>query len=222
MNIVKCWRDVFLLEKKLFYFQNIFSILNRAYNSNVVIYPKKKDIFKSFLLTKFDDVKVVIVGQDPYHEENQANGLAFSVQLGVSLPPSLVNIYKELSQDIDGFYIPNHGCLESWARQGVLLLNSILTVEKGKSFSHANLGWEIFTDKIIKIINLNKKNIVFLLWGEHAKKKCKIINFNNHYVLKSSHPSPYSARYGFFGCRHFSKTNYFLKRHGFSEINWQI
>ncbi|MCR3756358.1 MAG: uracil-DNA glycosylase [Candidatus Westeberhardia cardiocondylae] len=220
MNNILTWRDVLSHEKKLLYFQKIFSFLNERYKLGVVIYPEKKNIFRALWLTDLMNVKIVIFGQDPYHNFNQADGLSFSVNPGVFPPPSLLNIYKELCRDIPDFVIPKYGCLSNWANQGVLLLNTILTVEHGKAYSHANLGWEIFTDKIVKILNVYRKGIIFLLWGLQAKKKEKIIDCNRHYILKSSHPSPFSVNKGFFGCRHFSKSNFLLQKQGIQPIHW--
>ncbi len=166
-------------------------------------------------------MKVVILGQDPYHGPNQAHGLCFSVLPGVKTPPSLVNMYKELAQDIEGFQIPNHGYLKSWADQGVLLLNTVLTVEQGKAHSHAKTGWETFTDRVIDVLNQHRQGVIFLLWGSHAQKKGQMIDRNKHHVLMAPHPSPLSAHRGFFGCQHFSQTNQILKQLGKTPINWQ-
>ena len=165
---------------------------------------------------------MVILGQDPYHGPNQAHGLAFSVKPPVAPPPSLVNIYKELAQDIPNFQIPHHGYLVDWAKQGVLLLNTVLTVEQGQAHSHANFGWETFTDKVIEQLNLHRENLVFLLWGSHAQKKGQFIDQNRHCVLRAPHPSPLSAHRGFFGCHHFSQANHYLESKGLSPIQWQL
>jgi len=183
------------------------------------IYPHEDNIFRALDLTPLEDVKVVILGQDPYHGEGQAHGLAFSVGRDVKIPPSLRNIYKELHVDI-GMEIPTHGDLEGWARQGVLLLNTCLTVEAGKPASHQGKGWENLTDQIIKSVNEAQRPIVFMLWGAHAQGKLKMINRNRHYVLTAAHPSPLSAHRGFMGCRHFSKANVFLAANGQKEIDW--
>lgn len=183
------------------------------------IYPEQKNIFHAFDLCNFDDIKVVIIGQDPYHGPNQAHGLCFSVPKGVKKPPSLQNIYKEILSDI-GTIIPESGNLERWAKQGILLLNAILTVRANEPLSHQNKGWEDFTNDIIKRISDEKSNIVFLLWGAYAQKKAELIDENKHLILKSVHPSPLSAYRGFFGCKHFSKTNKYLKKNGLSEIKW--
>ena len=186
------------------------------------IYPPAKDVFNAFRYTELKDIKVVIIGQDPYHGPNQAHGLCFSVLPGVKTPPSLVNMYKELAQDIPGFEIPDHGYLKSWAEQGVLLLNTVLTVEQGKAHSHAKTtGWETFTDRVIQAVNDHCEGVIFLLWGAHAQKKGKVIDRNRHHVLMAPHPSPLSAHRGFFGCKHFSQANQILLEKGHTPINWQ-
>ena len=172
-------------------------------------------------MTPFSLVSVVIIGQDPYHGPNQAHGLSFSVKPGIPFPPSLLNIFKEINSDLQ-IPFPKHGCLASWATQGVLLLNTVLTVEAGKAHSHANIGWEIFTDKIIAELNSRKSGLIFLLWGSHAQKKGEAIDHKKHFVLTAPHPSPLSASRGFFGCRHFSKTNQLLRQQGKPEICWEI
>lgn len=217
------WHSLLSEEKKSFYFKKIFTTLHDKNKKGIIIYPKKKDIFNAFRVTTFESTKVVIIGQDPYHGPNQAHGLAFSTPpKTLPLPPSLNNIYTELTSDIPDIVTPKHGCLLSWATEGVLLLNSILTVEQGKSRSHANIGWEKFTDKIIQILNIYKKNIVFLLWGRYAQNKGNFINDKKHHILTTSHPSPMSAQYGFMGCRHFSKTNRFLIQKNIQPVNWHI
>ncbi len=185
------------------------------------IYPKGVNIFRAFDLTPLEKVKVVILGQDPYHGENQAHGLCFSVKPGIQLPPSLVNIYKELESDL-GIKPVKHGYLESWAKQGVLLLNSVLTVEQGKAASHQGKGWEKFTDQVIDILNNRPYPIIFVLWGSYAQQKGQFIDVKRHVVLSAAHPSPLSAYRGFFGCRHFSKINEYLHRWGEDPINWQL
>ena len=187
-----------------------------------VIYPPKEDVFNAFAMTALEDIRVVILGQDPYHGPNQAHGLCFSVLPGVKIPPSLRNIYKELADDIDGFTIPNHGTLSPWAEQGVLLLNTVLTVEQGKAHSHAKLGWETFTDRVIEVVNQHCSNVVFLLWGSHAQKKGNTINREKHHVLHAPHPSPLSAHRGFFGSKPFSQTNQLLVESGKMPIVWQV
>ena len=190
-------------------------------DSTQTVYPDMGDIFNALKLTSFKDTKVVIIGQDPYHGFGQAHGLCFSVKKGVVPPPSLKNIYKELKNDI-GFEIPNHGELTSWAKQGVLLLNNVLTVREGLPNSHKGKGWEIFTDRVIGELNKKETPVVFLLWGANAQKKAEIITNPKHYKLMTVHPSPLSASRGFFGCRHFSKTNEILQKNRINPINWEI
>ncbi len=186
-----------------------------------IIFPEKDNIFACFNFTSFDQVKVVIIGQDPYHGEGQAHGLCFSVQKGVAIPPSLLNIYKEINRDLK-IPIPNHGSLINWAKQGVLLLNATLTVEANKAGSHQNKGWEEFTDKVVEILNKEKEGLVFVLWGSYAQKKGAHIDQKKHLVLKSVHPSPLSAHRGFLGSGHFSKINKYLEKHGKTPINWAV
>lgn len=219
MSTLLTWHDVISLEKKLDYFRNTLAYIAKARQQGKKIFPPQKDVFNAFRYTKLSEVKVVILGQDPYNNHNQAHGLSFSVRPGVPIPPSLVNIYKELSKDIFDFRYPNHGCLINWAKQGILLLNTILTVEQGKANSHANLGWQIFTDRVISAVTQHRTGVIFLLWGSHAHKKDQLINKQKHFVLKAPHPSPLSAYKGFFGCRHFSKTNKLLIKQGLSQIN---
>ncbi|SHO58427.1 uracil-DNA glycosylase [Vibrio quintilis] len=215
------WHDVIGSEKQQDYFKQTIDYVESERQSGKVIYPPAKDVFNAFRYTEFNKVKVVIIGQDPYHGPNQAHGLCFSVLPGVKTPPSLVNMYKELAQDIAGFAIPEHGYLKSWADQGVFLLNTVLTVEQGKAHSHANTtSWELFTDKVIEALNQHGENIVFLLWGSHAQKKGRFIDQTRHYVLKAPHPSPLSAHRGFFGCQHFSKTNQYLTQIGEEPVDW--
>ena len=185
------------------------------------IYPPGNQIFSAFNFTPFENIKVVIIGQDPYHGKGQANGLCFSVADGVPKPPSLGNIFKELQTDL-GLKIPLSGNLESWAKQGVMLLNATLTVRANQAGSHQNKGWEIFTDAVIRTLSEKREGLVFLLWGAFAQAKEKLIDVSKHYVLKAAHPSPFSAYNGFFGCKHFSKTNELLKQMGKEEINWDI
>ncbi|EKO3557048.1 uracil-DNA glycosylase [Vibrio metschnikovii] len=215
------WHEVIGHEKQQGYFKNTLAFVEQERRSGKVIYPPVTEVFNAFRLTEFHDVKVVILGQDPYHGPNQAHGLCFSVLPQVKTPPSLVNIYKELAQDIRGFSIPNHGYLKSWADQGVLLLNTVLTVEQGKAHSHANSGWETFTDRVIEALNQHGQGIVFLLWGAHAQKKGKMIDRQRHHVLEAPHPSPLSAHRGFLGCKHFSMTNQLLEQQGKQAIDWQ-
>lgn len=220
MTQMLTWRDALAQEKTLPYFQETLAFVARERAAGITVYPPAKEVFNAFRFTELDAVKVVILGQDPYHGPNQAHGLSFSVKPGVPAPPSLVNIYKELASDIPGFVIPKHGCLQSWAQQGVMLLNTVLTVEAGKAHSHASLGWETFTDKVIKVLNTHREGIVFLLWGSHAQKKGMIIDPKRHHVLKAPHPSPLSAHRGFLGCHHFSQTNALLTRQGQPAIDW--
>jgi uracil-DNA glycosylase len=215
------WHDVIGKEKELDYFKRIMEYVANERALGKTIYPPQGDVFNAFRFTPFADIKVVILGQDPYHGPNQAHGLSFSVLPGITPPPSLVNIYKELQQDIPGFTYPNHGYLASWAQQGVLLLNTVLTVEAGRAHSHAKIGWETFTDHVIDAINRYREGVVFLLWGAHAQKKGQIIDRERHHVLSSAHPSPLSAHRGFFGCRHFSQANQFILDQGHTPINWQ-
>ncbi|MGF1900099.1 uracil-DNA glycosylase [Aliivibrio sifiae] len=214
------WGSVLSVEKEKAYYQSMMSRIKTERGLGKTIFPQEADIFTAFDLTTFNDVKVVILGQDPYHGAGQAHGLSFSVLPGIKIPPSLRNMYKELAQDIDGFIIPDHGYLESWAKQGVLLLNTVLTVEEGKAHSHAKFGWELFTDAIIQHINAHNDGVVFLLWGSHAQKKGSNIDEHRHSILKAPHPSPLSAHRGFFGCKHFSQTNELLREKNLSEINW--
>ncbi|MGP1871417.1 MAG: uracil-DNA glycosylase [Arsenophonus sp. ER-BJ3-MAG3] len=220
MSIILTWYDIISQEKKQDYLRSILIYINKAREEGTIIFPPEKDVFNAFSYTELSKVKVVILGQDPYHNFNQAHGLSFSVKPGVPIPPSLFNIYKELTKDIHNFQYPNHGYLVNWAQQGVLLLNTILTVEEKKAHSHAHLGWEIFTDKIILIINQYQHGTIFLLWGSNAHKKSKFIDNRKHFILKAPHPSPLSAHRGFFGCKHFSKTNKILIKQGRCPINW--
>ncbi|ARC54845.1 uracil-DNA glycosylase [Candidatus Riesia sp. GBBU] len=214
------WKEFINSEKKNSYFKNIILFLKRSRDSGAQIFPCNKDIFRAFRITELDDVKVVIIGQDPYHGNNQADGLAFSVRNRMRLTPSLYNIYKEIKTDLDCSDLKENNCLESWARQGVLMLNTILTVERGKPMSHKNIGWEIFTNRVISKINKKNSGVVFLLWGTMAVQKKYLINTTKHFVLETSHPSNYSVNKGFFGCRHFSKTNKILKSQNKSPIVW--
>jgi uracil-DNA glycosylase len=216
------WSDIFLQEKSKTYFKNILSFLDSEQDCGKTIFPVEKDIFNAFNLTSFDDLKVVILGQDPYHNYNQAHGLAFSVQKGVAIPPSLRSMYKELEQSIDGFITPNHGCLESWAKQGVFLLNTTLTVQAHQPNLHSKIGWETFTDTVIKTISDNKRNLVFIFWGGHARKKAKLIDKSKHLILESAHPSPLSSYRGFFGCNHFNLCNEYLAENNIKIIDWKI
>ncbi|MCZ4294377.1 uracil-DNA glycosylase [Vibrio sinaloensis] len=216
------WHDVIGAEKQQDYFKQTLAFVESERASGKVVYPPAKDVFNAFKSTEFGDVKVVILGQDPYHGPNQAHGLCFSVLPGVKTPPSLVNMYKELAQDIEGFDVPAHGYLQSWAEQGVLLLNTVLTVEQGKAHSHAKSGWETFTDRVIEAVNQHQSGVVFLLWGAHAQKKGRFIDRTKHFVLAGPHPSPLSAHRGFFGCRHFSQANQILIQQGLTPIEWRL
>lgn len=220
MPEILTWQSVIGQEKTQPYFLDTLNYVAAQRNAGKVVYPPAQDVFNAFRLTELHQVKVVILGQDPYHGPNQAHGLSFSVRPGIPAPPSLINMYKELMTDIPGFQQPDHGFLEGWAQQGVLLLNTVLTVEAGKAHSHANLGWETFTDRVIAALNKYKQNIVFLLWGSHAQKKGSIIDCKRHHILKAPHPSPLSAHRGFFGCKHFSQTNQLLQQQGQPPINW--
>lgn len=215
------WKDVLAAEKQKPYFQAILKFLDEQRAQGKTIYPAKPDIFNAIKYTPYEEVRVVIIGQDPYHGPKQAHGLSFSVRKGVAPPPSLQNIFKELHEDLS-IPIPTHGCLESWAKHGVLLLNSVLTVEAGQAGSHANIGWQQFTDKIITSLNEHPKGIVFLLWGAYAQRKADLIDRSKHQVLMAAHPSPFSAHKGFLGCRHFSKANELLKQMGREEIDWHL
>lgn len=217
--IKKNWYNLFQDEFEKDYFKSLQSFLNEEY-SRKVIFPPEEKVFSALNYTPFDDVRVVILGQDPYINEGQAHGLCFSVESG-ELPPSLKNIYKELHDEL-GLYIPSNGNLSKWAKQGVLLLNSVLTVEKGHSFSHKGKGWEIFTHEIIRRLASSRENIVFLLWGAGARNIVKDIDLSHHFVLTCAHPSPLSAHNGFFGCGHFKKCNDFLTSHNLPPIDWQI
>lgn len=202
------------------YYKELFRFVKEEY-ANYVVYPPADDIFNAFHLTPLSKVKVVILGQDPYHNEGQAHGLCFSVQPGTEIPPSLQNIYQELRDDL-GCTIPNHGFLEKWAKQGVLMLNTVLTVRAHQANSHQGRGWERFTDAVIQAVNQKDAPVVFLLWGRPAQQKRAMLTNPKHLVLEAPHPSPLSAYRGFFGCRHFSKANEFLKKNGVEPIDWQI
>ena len=217
-NMDTSWLEVLEDEFKKPYMLNLRQFLIQEKSKNKIIFPPNEKTFSSLQLTSLTEVKLVIIGQDPYHGVGQANGLAFSVEKDTKIPPSLINIYKELGEDIN-LQPPNHGDLTFWAKQGVLLLNSVLTVVKGEPASHSDKGWEIFTDKVIEILN-QKENIVFMLWGSYAQKKGSIIDTSKHCVLKAPHPSPLSAHRGFFGSKHFSKANQYLTKKGKTPINW--
>ena len=202
------------------YYRQLFEFVKNEYNTTVV-FPPADDIFNAFHLTPLSKVKVLLLGQDPYHNVGQAHGLCFSVKKGVDIPPSLVNIYKELHDDL-GCTIPNHGCLTKWAEQGVLMLNTVLTVRAHQANSHKDIGWEEFTDAAIRVLNTQDRPIVFILWGRPAQSKIPMLTNPKHLILTAPHPSPLSAYRGFFGCKHFSKANEFLKANGVEPVDWQI
>lgn len=220
VHIGNDWDELLKEEFTKEYYQKLRIFLAREYKTQTV-YPDMYDIFNALKYTPYEQVKVVILGQDPYHGPNQAHGLCFSVKKGITPPPSLINVFQELHDDI-GCTIPSHGELTKWAKQGVLLLNTVLTVRRGCPNSHQGKGWEILTDEIIRKLNARKTPMVFMLWGKNAKEKARLINNPAHLVLMSSHPSPYSVHYGFSGCRHFSKANAFLLQHQLTPIDWQI
>ncbi len=221
IKLENSWKQRLQAEFHKTYMQDLRTFLKTELRSGKTIYPKAHQYFAALNLTPFADVKVVILGQDPYHGEGQAHGLCFSVAPDVRTPPSLVNIYKELHQDL-GLDVPNHGCLVSWAKQGVLLLNSVLTVEQGNAASHQKKGWERFTDQIITCINNEKEHVVFMLWGAYAQKKGAFIDRQKHLVIEGLHPSPLSAHRGFFGQHYFSRTNDYLAEHHLPSINWLL
>ena len=214
------WLEALKPEFRQPYYASLFKKIVEEYKT-VKVFPPSDDIFNAFHLTPLSEVKVVIIGQDPYHNDGQAHGLCFSVKQGVEIPPSLVNIYQELHDDC-GCYIPNNGYLVKWAKQGVLMLNTVLTVRAHQPMSHRGIGWEQFTDAAIRVLNEQDRPIVFLLWGRPAQAKHVMLDNPHHLVLEASHPSPLSARRGFFGCKHFSRTNEFLTSHGLEPIDWQI
>ena len=221
IQLDRTWSKRLEDEFGLDYMVNLRKFLIREKRSGKKIFPPGHEIFNALNCTKFEDTKAVILGQDPYHGAGQAHGFCFSVKRGIDIPPSLQNIYKELQSDV-GFTPPDHGCLRFWAEQGVLLLNAVLTVEESKAASHQDRGWEIFTNRIIEVINNEKQGVVFLLWGSYAQRKGTIIQRGRHLVLQSPHPSPLSAHRGFFGSRHFSKVNEYLISQGKKPINWQL
>lgn len=216
------WLNILGQEFDKDYMKSLKHFLQMEKQQGYTVYPKGPDIFNAFNHTPFDKVKVVILGQDPYHGQGQAHGLSFSVQKGVAIPPSLKNIYKELETDIEGFVAPNHGNLTEWADRGVLLLNATLTVRAHEAGSHQGKGWEVFTDKVISELSLRKQGVIFLLWGRYAQNKSILIDESRHTLFKAAHPSPFSAYNGFFGSKHFSKTNIKLREQGEMPINWQI
>lgn len=214
------WEKALSKEFKKPYYLKLYNTVRSEY-SKTTVYPPSEEIFTAFNLTDINDVKVLILGQDPYHEPGQAHGLSFSVKPGVAIPPSLLNIYKELEDELS-LYIPNNGYLEKWAKQGVLMLNTVLTVRAHNANSHKGIGWEEFTDAAIMALNELDKPIVYMLWGSNARSKAKMLNNKKQLVLEAPHPSPLSSYRGFFGCNHFIKCNEFLKANGLSEIDWQI
>lgn len=214
------WDNILNEEYNKDYFKSLIDFVKKEYKEKT-IYPKQNEVFNAFRYTDFDNVKVVILGQDPYHGPNQAEGLSFSVSNEVLKPPSLKNIFKELESDLK-IPFPEHNSLKPWAKQGVLLLNAVLTVEEHKPTSHKDKGWETFTNSVIKILNKREKPIVFILWGSYARAKKEFITNPKHYIIESAHPSPFSARNGFFGSKPFSKTNEFLRKNDIKEINWRV
>lgn len=220
INIDNDWKEIIEAERQQEYFKKLEGTVDAEYEQHTV-YPAKEDIFNAFRRTPLSQVKAVILGQDPYCRPGQAHGLSFSVRPGIAKPKSLNNIFKELQSDL-GIPVPESGCLDGWAKQGVLLLNTVLTVRSGERNSHAGIGWEIFTDHIITILNSQDHPIVFLLWGNPAKDKADMITNPHHLVLEASHPSPLSARSGFLGCRHFSKTNEYLRKNNINPIDWSL
>lgn len=221
VKIEASWKKVLKDEFAKPYFSQIVEHLKTEKSQGKIIYPPGKFIFNAFNTTPFDNVKVVILGQDPYHGQGQAHGLCFSVQRGIPPPPSLINIFKELHDDI-GITIPNHGDLTAWAGQGVFLLNASLTVRAGEPMSHAKIGWAAFTDAVIQKISSLKNNVVFLLWGKFAQEKRVLIEESKHLILRAAHPSPLSAHAGFLGCKHFSKTNAYLIKYKIDPVDWQL
>ncbi len=214
------WLEPLSEESHKPYYKKLYETVKKEYQGHQ-IFPPSQDIFNAFHYTPLSDVKVVIIGQDPYHNIGQAHGLCFSVRPGIDTPPSLQNIYKELQGDL-GCYIPNNGCLTKWAKEGVLLLNTVLTVRAHEANSHKGIGWEEFTDAVIRIVDKKDDPVVFLLWGSPAQKKAQLLHNPKHLILKAPHPSPLSAYRGFFGCKHFSQCNAFLESHGKTPIDWQI
>lgn len=220
VNIGNDWDEILAEEFKKDYYLKLREFLKQEYKTQT-IYPDMHDIFNALKATAYKDIKIVILGQDPYHEPNQAHGLCFSVKKGVQPPPSLKNMYKEIKEEL-GIEPPNHGELTKWANQGILMLNTVLTVRRGAANSHKGKGWELFTDAVIKKVNEREKPVIFMLWGGNAKQKVSLITNPNHIVLKAAHPSPLSAYNGFFGCGHFKKANEILKEMGETEIDWSL
>jgi uracil-DNA glycosylase len=220
VNLGNSWDALLCEEFSKEYYQELRKKLAQEYK-NYTVYPAMENIFNALKYTSFEDVKVLLLGQDPYHGPNQAHGLCFSVQKGVDKPPSLKNMFKELESDL-GIKQPTHGCLTEWAKQGVFMLNTVLTVREAEPNSHKKLGWTIFTDRIIQLLNERPDPVIFVLWGRNALEKLPLITNNHHYVLSAAHPSPLSASRGFFGCKHYSKINEILKSTGKTPIDWQI
>ncbi len=220
-NLDESWREHLDPEFTRPYLRDLFSYLDHERRLGKEVYPPTEEVFEAFRLTPLPAVKVVILGQDPYHGEGQAHGLAFSVRPGVRSPPSLQNIFKELASDL-GLPAPGHGSLEAWARQGVLLLNTVLTVEAGRAGSHHKKGWEEFTDKVIEVLNQRREHLVFMLWGSPAQSKARQLDASRHLILKSVHPSPLSAYRGFFGSRPFSQANEYLQAHALTPVDWRL
>ena len=220
VQLTESWKPVLAQEFNQPYFNQLIEFIKHEQAAGKTIYPLGSQIFNAFEFTPFNEVKVVILGQDPYHGAGQAHGLCFSVNKNIAVPPSLKNIYKELQTDIEGFTAPNHGDLSHWAKQGVLLLNATLTVEKDKAGSHQGKGWEKFTDAVIKQLSTQKDKLVFILWGKFAQSKANLIDTQKHLVLMAAHPSPFSAYNGFLGCKHFSKTNAYLIANNLMPISW--
>ena len=214
------WEAALKNEFRQPYYRELYRTVRNEYMTRT-IYPPAAELFNAFHLTPLEKVKVVILGQDPYHEEGQAHGLCFSVKPGIEIPPSLANIYQELQDDL-GCYIPNNGCLQKWADQGVLLLNSVLTVRAHAAFSHANIGWQTFTDHVLQIVDRLDSPVVYMLWGKPAREKKALLGNPKHLILEAPHPSPLSAYRGFFGCRHFSRANDYLQKNGLEPVDWQI
>lgn len=222
MTTALTWKSLLNKERNQPYFRQILHTVNELRAAGKTIYPPQADTFNAFKLTPFEQLKVVIIGQDPYHGHGQAHGLSFSVPFGIKPPPSLQNIFLELQHTVRGFNMPNHGNLNHWAEQGVLLLNTVLTVEAGQAHSHAELGWERFTDTVIAQIDQHSQGVAFLLWGRHAGEKTAQVNKNKHLVLRAAHPSPFSANKGFFGCNHFNLANEYLRQQGKTPIDWRL
>ena len=221
IELESSWKEKLIDEFNKEYMHSLRDFLKKEKSERKIIFPPGRKIFSALNLTSFQNVKAVILGQDPYHGYNQAHGLSFSVEYGIKTPPSLNNIFKELASDLN-IEKPNHGNLEKWSKQGVLMLNSILTVEKSKPGSHANRGWEVFTDRILFLLNSSKNNLVFILWGKKAQEKGHFIDSDRHMIIKSTHPSPYSANNGFLGSKPFSRTNQYLKKNNIKEIDWYL